>query len=182
MLDGPRHSVELDRAREIRPLIETVDVLLDLHSMLWPSEPLILSGASAKGRRWRWASACRRWWWRTRAMSSGRRLIDYARFTDAGNAVRRQPGGGRPALGAGDGGYDARQRRRAAAALGVMARRSGAAAARRPARARFAEVTMAVTAATSSFAFVQPYRGGDVMPRRNTLIALDGDDGDPHAA
>ena len=34
---------------------------------------------------------------------------------------------------------------------------------------------MAVTAATSNFAFVQPYRGGDVMPRRNTLIALDGE-------
>ena len=32
-----------------------------------------------------------------------------------------------------------------------------------------------MTAATSSFAFVQPYRGGDVIPRRNTLIALDGE-------
>jgi hypothetical protein len=40
---------------------------------------------------------------------------------------------------------------------------------------RFAEVTMPVTAATSAFVFVQPYRGGDVIPRRNTLIALDGD-------
>ena len=34
---------------------------------------------------------------------------------------------------------------------------------------------MAVTAATGNFAFVQPYRGGDIIPRRNTLIALDGD-------
>ena len=39
----------------------------------------------------------------------------------------------------------------------------------------FAEVTMVVTAATASFAFVQPYRGGDIIPRRNTLIALDGE-------
>jgi hypothetical protein len=39
---------------------------------------------------------------------------------------------------------------------------------------RFVEVTLVVTAATSSFAFVQPYRGGDIIQRRNTLIALDG--------
>ena len=35
-------------------------------------------------------------------------------------------------------------------------------------------MTRAVTATTSSFSFVQPFRGGDVVPRRNTLIALDG--------
>jgi hypothetical protein len=44
-----------------------------------------------------------------------------------------------------------------------------------PRTQRFAEVTMAVTAATSNFAFVQPYRGGDVIGQRNTLIALDGE-------
>ncbi len=50
VLDGPRRSSELDRARAMRPLIDTADVLLDLHSMLWPSDPLILSGPTAKGR------------------------------------------------------------------------------------------------------------------------------------
>ena len=73
MLDGPRHSVELERAREIRPLIDTVDVLLDLHSMLWPSEPLMLCGETAEGHaRWRWRSACRRWWWPITAMPAAR--------------------------------------------------------------------------------------------------------------
>src|ERR1700733_7464359 len=51
VLDSARRSIELDRAREIRPLIDTVDVLFDLHSMLWPSDPLILCGTSPKGRR-----------------------------------------------------------------------------------------------------------------------------------
>src|SRR5271166_185653 len=51
VLSSPRRSNELDRAREIQPLVETVDVLLDLHSMLWPSDPLLLSGSSDKGRR-----------------------------------------------------------------------------------------------------------------------------------
>jgi hypothetical protein len=40
---------------------------------------------------------------------------------------------------------------------------------------RVARVTTAVTAMTSGFAFVQAYRGGDIIPRRNTLIAMDGD-------
>ena len=35
-------------------------------------------------------------------------------------------------------------------------------------------MTTTVTAATAGFAFVQPWRGGDVVARRNTLIALDG--------
>ena len=39
---------------------------------------------------------------------------------------------------------------------------------------RCAEVTVAVTAMTPGFAFVKPYRGGEVIPHRNTLIAMDG--------
>ena len=34
---------------------------------------------------------------------------------------------------------------------------------------------MAVTAMTSNFAFVQTFRGGDIIPKRNTLIAMDGE-------
>jgi len=47
----------------------------------------------------------------------------------------------------------------------------------RPPRAqpRFAEVTTVVTAATANFAFVRPFRGGDVIAERNTLIAVDGE-------
>ena len=48
----------------------------------------------------------------------------------------------------------------------------GAGAAARP---RLAEVTRTVTATAPGFAFLRPYRGGEVVPERNTLIALDGD-------
>jgi succinylglutamate desuccinylase len=51
VLDGPRRSIELDRARELRPLIEDADWLLDLHSMQQAAKPLLLSGLTAKGRR-----------------------------------------------------------------------------------------------------------------------------------
>ena len=43
-----------------------------------------------------------------------------------------------------------------------------------PVPPRLAEVTRTVTARTQGFVFVRPFRGGDVLPQRNTLIALDG--------
>ena len=49
-LDGARQSMELTRARQLRPWLDGVDVLLDLHSMLWPSDSLILCGMPAKAR------------------------------------------------------------------------------------------------------------------------------------
>ncbi len=51
VLNGPRNSIELRRAREIRPLIDTVDLLLDLHSMQHPSPPLVLCGPLVKGQQ-----------------------------------------------------------------------------------------------------------------------------------
>ena len=50
VLDGSRQSRELARAREIYPAVTAADVVLDLHSMLWPSDPLILCGATPRGR------------------------------------------------------------------------------------------------------------------------------------
>ena len=86
VLAGPRRSSELDRAREIRPLIETVDVLLDLHSMLWPSDPLLLSGSSDKGRRLALEIGVPGLVVADHGHASGRRLIDFPRFTDPDTA------------------------------------------------------------------------------------------------
>lgn len=48
-LDGPRQSVELTRARAMRPIIDQVDFLLDIHSMHDPHGPVMISGPLAKG-------------------------------------------------------------------------------------------------------------------------------------
>ncbi|GLQ06903.1 succinylglutamate desuccinylase/aspartoacylase domain-containing protein [Sneathiella chinensis] len=50
VLDGDRDSVELRRARAVRPLIDEVDYLLDIHSMTITPEPLMMAGPIAKGR------------------------------------------------------------------------------------------------------------------------------------
>jgi predicted deacylase len=47
--DLATRSSELDRARAMRPVIDTVDLLLDLHSMHEKSAPLIVAGPLRKG-------------------------------------------------------------------------------------------------------------------------------------
>ena len=47
--DTARDSSELRRARAMRPVIDTVDLLLDLHSMHERSKPLIVAGPLDKG-------------------------------------------------------------------------------------------------------------------------------------
>jgi N-formylglutamate amidohydrolase len=44
---GPRDSVELRRARQLRPFVDSADFLLDLHSMHEPCRPIMVRGAGA---------------------------------------------------------------------------------------------------------------------------------------
>ncbi|MGI9382625.1 MAG: succinylglutamate desuccinylase, partial [Methyloligellaceae bacterium] len=50
VLESERTSIELERARALRPLLDTVDLLLDIHSMQTPSPPMMMAGPLAKGR------------------------------------------------------------------------------------------------------------------------------------
>ena len=50
VLDGNRDSVELKRARELRPIVDTVDFLQDIHSMQTVTPPLMMAGPLSKGR------------------------------------------------------------------------------------------------------------------------------------
>jgi predicted deacylase len=171
-LQGPRHSAELARAREVRPLIDTVDVLLDLHSMLWPSVPLMLSGSAVKGGLLAARIGTPPLVVSDAGHATGRRMIDYGRFTDPATRATAN------LLEAGQHWEPATVDQVATCVAGLMTGlgvcdHALPAAPHTP--QRFARVTDAVIAATSGFAFVQPCRGGDVIPRRNTLIALDGD-------
>jgi predicted deacylase len=173
-LAGSRRSVELERARGIRPVIDMADVVLDLHSMLWPSDPLMLCGEAPKGRALAAGIGTPELVVADHGHASGRRLLDYTRFaaTDTpfvANLVEAgqhwQPSTVDTML----------------ASIAGLLRHYGVAPGNhaalppvRPAQQRFAEVTHAIAATTGNFAFVQSWRGGDVVPRRNTLIAMDG--------
>ena len=174
ILNGPRHSIELDRARDIRPFIDTVDVMLDLHSMLWPSESLILSGVPAKGRVLAKAIGTPSLVVADHGHVNGRRLIDYQRFSSVETPYTACL-------------VEAGQHWEQATVDVILASVAGLLrhldvvppdaplpAGARTSIGRVATVTTAVTAMTSNFAFVQTFRGGDIIPRRDTLIATDG--------
>jgi predicted deacylase len=172
VLDGPRQSGELTRARAIRPLIDTVDILLDLHSMLWPSDPLTLCGAAPQGRALARGIGIPQMVVADRGHVGGRRIIDYPRFAEADRAANLVEAGQH---------WEPDTVEMSLACIAGLLRHLGMApdtpALPAPARAEqcFATVTEVVTAATSSFAFVQNFRGGDVVAQRHTLIALDGE-------
>ena len=49
ILDGTRQTADLARARELRPVYDATEYLLDLHSMTDPCAPLALAGQQQKG-------------------------------------------------------------------------------------------------------------------------------------
>ncbi len=181
VLSGGRRSCELRRARALRPFVDTVDVLLDLHSMLWPSDPLILAGRTERARRLALDLGVPPLVVGDDGHATGRRIIDYGAFAEAGGA--------RVGLLVEAGAHwEAPTASTMEATAAALLRRCGAVAPddevlppplpppRAPeGRPRLAQVTRTVTATSPGFAFLRPYRGGEVVPERNTLIALDGD-------
>jgi predicted deacylase len=171
-LDGPRDSSELARARQLRPLIDSADVLLDLHSMLWPSDPLILCGDTEKGRLLALANGTPPLVVADSGHASGKRMIDYGRYADPAT----------PAIAnlveAGQHWRQSTVQTTHACVTGLLRHLGMLATPPTPqngAARRYAQVTTAITANTAGFSFTQPYRGGEVIRRRNTLIALDGE-------
>lgn len=176
VLAGPRTSRELRRARALRPLVDSADLLLDLHSLQQGDEALALCGPLGKGRE-----LARRLGWPTtviadRGHAAGVRLRDYAGFADPAsdkNALLMecgqhwQAGTGRAAIEA-----TARFLVAAGAVEPRVARAYGADGPRP--RQRLIEVCEAVTVATAEFAFVRPFRGLEVIPKAGTVIARDG--------
>lgn len=171
VLDGGRQSAELARAREIRPLIDRADVILDLHSMLWPSAPLSLCGETAAGRQ----LACAMRWpplvVADRGHANGPRMIDYvARARPAAAAVLVEAGQHwRPET------VDSAM----ASVAGLLRHLDMVQEDELPPRPeaapmRFASVTDVVTAQTSAFQFTQAWVGGQVIESAGTLIATDG--------
>ncbi len=81
-LDGPRQSRELSRARALRPLIDQVDHLLDLHSMTLPAPPILIAGRRAKNRHLAQALGLPFPILVDEGHAAGARLRDYGPFDD----------------------------------------------------------------------------------------------------
>ncbi len=175
-LAGPRQSAELQRARALRPLVEAADLLLDLHSMQHATEPLMLAGLTDKSLALARRVGVPAVVVRDAGHAAGRRLRDYAAFDD--------PAAPQAALLVECGQHW--QRRTAAMALQTTRRFLAAAGVLAPAEAarilaepappqRCVTVTEAVTIATDRFAFAGDYHGLEIIARRGTVIATDGE-------
>ena len=81
-LDGLRQSHELTRARALRPFFDTVDHLLDLHSMHEACAPLLLCGVTQKGLANARALGAPEHVLIDAGHAAGKRLFDYADFGD----------------------------------------------------------------------------------------------------
>jgi hypothetical protein len=82
VLKGDRDSVELRRTREVRPILDDIDLLLDLHTMQHLAPPLMMSGRLAKGK-----GLARKVGVPERIVggsghAAGRRMCDYGGFDD----------------------------------------------------------------------------------------------------
>ncbi len=177
VLDGPRDSVELHRAREIRRLMDTVDLLLDIHSMHHTNPPLMLAGPLDKGRRLALDVGAPALVVCDAGHTAGTRMRDYAQFGD--------PESTRNALLVECGQHWTRGTERVAievalrflACTGVVApdwvmeRLSPAA----PRVQRIIEVSESVTIESDHFRFVEDYEGMEVIPDEGTVIGWDGE-------
>lgn len=170
-----KQTVELARAREIRPWVDTVDLLLDIHSMQHKTEPLTIAGPLAKGRDLARAVGTPAVAVSDKGHDEGVRMRDYADFADpasARNALLVECGQHweKPAA---DIALDTALA--FLAATGVVT--SEFTAANRPLPVpesmKFYEVSGPVTIETNDFRFADDWRGFEHLPK-GTLIGHDG--------
>ncbi len=176
-LDGAERSRELERAREIRPLIESADWLLDLHSMQHAGEPLLLSGTAKKGQRLALAMGYPRLIVADAGHYNGARMRDFGVFAD--------PDRPETAMLVECGQHWAKSSieiaitscRQFLAAIGMVEEshldRLGRGP--KPSPQQVIEVTDAMTVKKGPFRFSRSVKGLDIISKAGTIIAYDGD-------
>jgi predicted deacylase len=176
VLDGPRKSADLARARALRPLYDGVDYLLDLHSMTDRCPPLAMAGRQRKGVELAQALKAPEHIIVDGGHSAGKRLRDYAFFDepeDPRNALLIECGqhweAAAPDV--------AKQMTLRFLRHFGMCDHAFLDAHLEPVimpRQKIIEVTSVVTIATDEFSFVVPVEGLAVVPKAGTLLARDG--------
>ena len=178
-LDGPRQSTELARARVLRPLVDSADLLLDLHSMQYATAPLMLAGLLERSRELARRIGIPELIMCDAGHAAGPRMRDYGGFG--------APASTKTALLIECGQHW--ERRSAEVAIDVTLRfliAAGSVQAEDVAalggpdfdshpRQRVIEVTEAVTITGDRFDFAGDYRGLEVLGKKGSLIGRDGE-------
>lgn len=177
VLLGPRESVELRRARELRPFVDASDRILDIHSMSEPCAPLMVCGTVDKNAAYARELGLPEVLLIDTGHPAGLRMIERGRFGDpaAPECALLIECGQHWERGAADVAHDAVSR-----FLGLTGLADADWVQRRmrrplPARQRLVRVTEPVVATTREFRFLVPTIGLSVIPKAGTPIAVDGE-------
>ena len=177
-LDGNEDSLELRRAREMRPVFDQVDDLLDIHSMSTMSPSLTLFWGNEKERE-----AYRRTGYPAYGIGGpvhdpGKRIIEYTPFNDTSNDKTAQL--------VECGQHWAEYTRKAAidttfrflAAMGTIDWQTAAPHIHDadPLAPTVLDVTDGISSKTDSFRFTEQFRGLETIAKAGTIIAYDGDE------
>jgi predicted deacylase len=176
VLGGQRDSSELRRARELRPLYERTDFLLDIHSMSEPCLPLAMAGRRRKGVTLARALGMPEHIVVDAGHAAGRRLRDFAFFDDEDDprsALLIECGqhgeAGAPAIA-----REAALRFLRHFGMGDEVWLARELDGSRDLLQRVVEVTATVTIASDDFRFTIPVRGLQTIARAGTVYANDG--------
>ena len=176
-LQGPRDSVELRRARELRPFVDEADVVLDIHSMHEDCRPLMVCGTADKNADYARELGVPGDLLIDTGHPAGLRMVERGGFGDPASPKR--------ALLIECGQHWSRSSK--AVAIDTLVRFLGLTGLADatwvqqhqqlplPARQRLVRVTEAVVARSRDFRFLLPVQGLGVVPRAGTPIAQDGD-------
>ena len=86
VFEGNRNSIELRRARKVRPILDTVDLLLDIHSMQTATTPLMMAGPLDKGCEFARQLGIPEVVVMDFGHNAGRRMREYEGFSDSASA------------------------------------------------------------------------------------------------
>ena len=176
-LDGPRDSAELRRARELRPFYDTVDHLLDLHSMTEPAPAILLAGDTKKGLVLARALGAPEHILVDSGHAAGKRLRDYVDFGDSRSVKTALLVECGQHWEAGSGAVATQVMLRFLRHFEVLdnAWNAGRLNAEPLAPQRVIDISMVVTVNTAEFRWIRPLRGLEVIAETGTLIAMDGE-------
>jgi predicted deacylase len=171
--DASKQSAELSRARAMRPIIDTADFLLDLHSMHERSVPLVVSGPLDKGVEFARRLGVPNTTICDEGHPEGRRMRDYADFGDpssARNALLVECG---QHWEAGSVAIARASTTRFLELAGVIQAGDlpGSWSALSLDKSRVIRVTDPVVASSMDFRFAGPYTGLETFPEKGTVIA-----------
>ena len=177
-LDDPDRKLteELRRAREVRPWLDTVDLLLDIHSMQNKANALTIAGLRPKGRELARSVGYPDLVINDHGHAEGMRMRDYGGFSDPAsprNAMLVEAGQHWEAPAEGVAIETAIRFLRATGSVAADFAADWMADRPAPAPMQFFQVSRAVTIETDAFRFAQDWTGLERLPE-GTLIGHDG--------